>query len=112
MATTTTDEGVTVPFIVRRETGYIDRDEYKIAASGSPAKPFTPTKPQKQFNGKVLITHGAACGVDYQTGSAPSVTSNVAEDALGRGFATMSNALDNSGHNCNIVTAGRVADDD
>ncbi len=103
MATTTTDEGVKVPFIVRRETGYIDRDQYKIAALWQPGKPYSATNPQKQFNGKVLITHGAACGVDYQTGSAPSVTSGVAETALGRGFATMSNALDNSGHNCNIA---------
>ena len=32
------------------------------------------------------------------------------DDALGRGFAVMSTALDNAGHNCNVVTAGRVAD--
>ncbi len=103
VATTTTDEGVKVPFIVRRETGYIDRDQYKIAALWQPGKPWKPTAPQEQFNGKVLITHGVSCGVDYQTGTAPDVTGGVAEEALGRGFATMSNALDYSGHNCNIA---------
>jgi Tannase-like family of unknown function (DUF6351) len=30
VAQATTDEGVTVPFIVRQERGYQDRDEYKI----------------------------------------------------------------------------------
>ena len=34
--TTTTTEGVTVPFIVRLETGYIDRDQYAIATLFDP----------------------------------------------------------------------------
>ncbi len=33
IATTTTTDGVTVPFIVREETGYIDRDQYAIASA-------------------------------------------------------------------------------
>jgi hypothetical protein len=102
VATTTTDQGVTVPFVVRIETGYIDRDQYQIAALFQPGKPWTAVNPQKQFNHKLLITHGVACGVDYQTGSAPAVTGGAADTALGRGFATMSNALDFSGHNCNL----------
>jgi hypothetical protein len=102
VATTKTDRGVTVPFIVRVETGYIDRDQYQIAALFQPGKRWTATKPQKQFDHKLLITHGASCAVNYQTGTAPQVTSGAAEDALGRGFATMSTALDNSGHNCNL----------
>jgi hypothetical protein len=102
VATTKTDSGATVPFIVRIETGYIDRDQYQIAALFQPGKRWTATRPQKQFNNKLLITHGASCAVNYQTGTAPDVTSGAAEDALGRGFATMSTALDNSGHNCNL----------
>ncbi len=102
VATTTTDQGVTVPYIVRVETGYIDRDQYQIAALFQPNKRWTAVRPQKQFDHKLLITHGAACGVDYQTGTAPAVTTGAALTALGRGFATMSTALDNSGHNCNL----------
>src|SRR4051812_42108152 len=102
VATTKTDRGVTVPFIVRVETGYIDRDQYQIAALFQPGKRWKATKPQKQFNHKLLITHGVSCGVDYQTGEAPDVTTGAAESALGRGFATMSTALDYSGHNCNL----------
>ena len=41
VATTTTDRGVTVPFIVRVETGYQDRDQYQIAALFQPGKPWS-----------------------------------------------------------------------
>ena len=40
----------------------------------------------------------------HQSVDAPSVTRGAAETALARGFATMSHALDNTGHNCNLVT--------
>jgi hypothetical protein len=101
VATTTTDQGVQVPYIVRVETGYQDRDQYKIAVLWDPAQPWTAWSPQKQWNHKLLITHGASCGIDHQTGSAPDV---VNDDALSRGFAVMSTALNNAGHNCNLVT--------
>src|SRR3954454_2838005 len=103
VADTTTDRGVTVPFIVRVESGYIDRDQYKIAALFQPGKKWSATSPQKQFNHKLLITHGAGCGADHAPDDSPSVTdsaplaasSSAAEVGLGRGFAVMSNALDN-----------------
>ena len=123
VATTTTDGGVTVPFIVRIETGYEDRDQYKIATLFQPDKPWTWSAPQAQWNHKLLITHGASCNVDYAAGNAPSVTSydpaddlglpvslnaagfgDSAQYALAHGFAVMSTALDNNGHNCNLVT--------
>jgi hypothetical protein len=121
VATTTTDQGITVPFIVRVETGYQDRDQYQIAALYQPGQPWTALNPQQQFNHKLLITHGASCGVDYQNSTAPSVTSfnplsdvtsalgavpligDSAQYALGKGFIVMSTALDNSGHNCNVA---------
>jgi hypothetical protein len=101
VGTTTTDQGKTVPFIVRTETGYQDRDQYAISILYDPTKPFTPWEPQDGWNHKVLITHGASCGIERQSGSA-AATKN--EAALGRGMAVMSTALNNAGHNCNIVT--------
>ena len=101
-----------VPFIVRHREGYIDRDQYEIAALFQPGKPWTATRPQKQFNHKLLITHGFGCGVDHiRPATAPgrSPTAHGRRRRSGRGFATMSNALDNSGHNCNVAVAGRVA---
>jgi hypothetical protein len=104
VAQTTTDQGVRVPFIVRVETGYMDRDQYQIAVLYQPGKPWTPLTPQAQFNHKLLITHGASCGDDRRTGTAPATTSDgVGPYALGKGFMIMSTALDNSGHNCNVA---------
>jgi hypothetical protein len=125
VAMTQTDTGETVPFIVRREIGYQDRDQYKIALLYQPNMTWTAAAPQPQFNGKLLITHGSSCGVDYETGGAPRVLKYnpldfagledpitgsgpppLSEDsavyALGRGYAVMSTALNNSGHNCDL----------
>ena len=101
VATTTTDQGKTVPFIVRQETGTLDRDQYRIAVLFDPSKPWSPTEPQDGYNHKVVIFHGASCETEYTQAAAPDVLN---ETALGRGFATMSHALDNAGHNCNIAT--------
>ena len=101
VATTTTDQGNEVPFIVREETGVMLRDEYKIAVLFDPSLPWTPQRPQKGYNNKLVLTHGASCDTQYQMASAPDV---LLEDALSRGFAVGSHALDNSGHNCQVVT--------
>ncbi|HEX9628231.1 MAG TPA: DUF6351 family protein, partial [Acidiferrobacterales bacterium] len=116
VATTTTDEGVELPFIVRLERGYQARDEYKIFQLFRPGEPWAPWAPQDQWNHKVLVTHGGNCGNDHGSGSAPTndysgtIDENPAFEqsyivALGRGFAVMTTALDNLGHNCNLVTA-------
>jgi hypothetical protein len=121
LATTTTEKGQTLPFIVQQERGWQARDEYKILqlvqldAQGK-VLPWQPWAPQAQWNHKVLITHGGSCGTDHGTGSAPlgdyagTIPANpIIEQsyivALGRGYAVMSTALDNLGHNCNLVTA-------
>jgi Tannase-like family of unknown function (DUF6351) len=100
----TTEDGQTVPFIVRIETGYQDRDQYKIAVVFQPGKAWEPWAPQPQFNHKLLMTGGSGCGFEFESGSAPSTTEGMAETALHAGFAVMSTALDNAGHDCNIAT--------
>ncbi|HEX8744747.1 MAG TPA: DUF6351 family protein [Thermoleophilaceae bacterium] len=101
VATTTTDQGRTVPFIVRRETGTIDRDQYRIAVLYDPKKPWAAWAPQEGFNHKMVVFHGSSCDTDYEQAEAPDVMNEV---SLGRGFVTMSHALDHAGHNCNILT--------
>ncbi|HWE15328.1 MAG TPA: DUF6351 family protein [Solirubrobacteraceae bacterium] len=109
VARTTTDQGITVPFVVRVETGYLDRDQYQIATLYQPGRPWAAFAPQPQWNHKLLILHGASCGVEYQSATAPDVTGssaptgNAGPYALGKGFMTMSTALDNSGHDCNVA---------
>jgi hypothetical protein len=99
LAMTKTDQGKTVPYKVEVETGYLDRDQYRIAVLGGATlgQPWT----ARTWNHKLLITHGASCGIERKSAEAPDV---MADDALSRGFAVMSTALDNAGHNCNIVT--------
>ncbi|MEY2535783.1 MAG: hypothetical protein QOF29_3693, partial [bacterium] len=80
-----------------------------------PGKKWSRWTPQPQWNHKLLVTGGGGCGAGYGTSSAPLddfsgtlpatplLTSSYIT-ALGRGFAVMSTALDNTGHNCNLVT--------
>ncbi|HUR40918.1 MAG TPA: DUF6351 family protein, partial [Verrucomicrobiae bacterium] len=102
VAETTTQNGQTVPFIVRQETGYQARDQYVIMMLWQPDQPWDPWAPQAQWNHKLLITHGGSCGAGRSAGTAPSAAD---VNALGLGFAVASTALDNLGHNCNVVTA-------
>ena len=115
VATTTTDEGVEVPFIVRQEQGFQDRDRYTILTLFSPGEHWRAWAPQKQWNHKLLVTHGGGCGASYAPGTPPlddysgTIPSGVPGvepsyvTALGRGFAVLSTALDNTGHNCNLA---------
>ena len=103
VATTTTDEGHEVPFIVREETGYSLRDQYRIAALWDPALGDAPdpTAENPGFANKLVLAHGFSCDTSYESGTAPDV---LYERALAQGFAVASHALDNAGHNCNLVT--------
>lgn len=114
--TTTTDQGRTVPFIVRREDGHQDRDRYAILTLFTPGEKWKAWQPQEQWNHKVLITHGGGCGASYAPGEPPledasgtldaipvPVLENSYVEALARGFAVMSTALANTGHNCNVA---------
>jgi hypothetical protein len=101
IATTTTDNGTTVPYIVRVETGYLDRDQYSIAVLWQPGQAWEPWAPQPQWDHKLVITHGASCGADHTTGTAPSTEY---DPALSRGMAVMSTAMDNAGHDCSVLT--------
>ncbi len=98
LAGTRTDEGHTVPFIVRVEIGYQDRDQYRIATLYDPNRAWTPWDPQGAWNGKLVITHGESCGTDRQASFAPNVLN---AEVLGKGFMVMSTALNHLGHNCN-----------
>src|SRR6201995_789832 len=79
----------------------MDRDQYTIATLWQPGKPWHPWSPQQQYNGRLVIMHGASCDTTYGTGTAPTVQD---QKVLGAGFIVMSTALDNAGHNCNLLT--------
>jgi hypothetical protein len=114
--TTRTDHGVEVPFVVRREDGHQDRDRYTILTLFRPGQKWTARQPQPQWNHKLLIPHGGGCGASYApaepplqdaSGTLDGLPVKPAQDtyvaALARGFAVLSTALANTGHNCNVA---------
>ncbi|MFP5253778.1 MAG: DUF6351 family protein [Actinomycetes bacterium] len=114
VATTTTDQGKTVPFVVRREDGFQARDRYSILTLFTPGEAWSATAPQDQWNHKVFVTHGGNCGASYSPGSprfddysgtiptGPGYEQSYLT-ALGRGFVVTATALNNTGHNCNVA---------
>ena len=103
LATTTTSDGLTVPYIVRVERGTVNRGIYDIAVLFDPARatPWTALNPQPQWNGKVVYTFGASTGqprLQFRT------EQNWADDAaLSRGFMVVDNSLTDSLYNSNRV---------
>ena len=54
---------MTLPYIVRVERGTMNRGIYDIAVLFDPTQPaWTATRPQRQWNGKLLYTYGASTG--------------------------------------------------
>lgn len=105
VARTTTDAGVTVPYIVRVETGVIDRDTYQIAVLADPGKSYLPWAPPAAWNHKVDVEIGGDCRPWHdQAAGLPVFDAH----ALGRGFAVVTGALDVLGNNCNPVVAAEA----
>lgn len=103
VATTTTDTGKSVPYIVRVETGVINRDYYNIAVLWNPAQDWQPWAPQEGWNQKVVFMHGRGLGTSYR--QLATITAEVTTNlyALSKGFAVASSALNDNGHNVNLV---------
>lgn len=100
VAMTTTDQGRTVPFVVRIETGAQDRGQYQIAVLFDPAADWQPWAPQPGWNGKTVITGGSGCGMTHGQAAGPSVE---VVNPLGLGFAVMTTSLAHNTLNCNLV---------
>src|SRR3954465_6122065 len=99
LATTTTNAGMTVPYIVRVERGTMNRGIYDIAVLFDPSRPWTALAPQPQWNGKVVYSFGASTGqprLQFRS------EQNWADDqALSRGFMVVDNSLTDSLYNSN-----------
>lgn len=102
VAHTTTDQGQRVPFVVRVETGVIDRDTYEIAVLATPGRSFSPWSPPPAWNHKVDVEIGGDCR-PWHDQAAPLTVFDA--HALGRGFAVATAALDVLGNDCNPVVA-------
>ena len=101
LATTTTDAGLTVPYIVRVERGTLNRGILEIAVLFDPASTWTPTAPQAQWNRKAVYTFGASTGQPRRQYLSEQTWTDDA--ALSRGFMVVDNSLTDSLYNSNRV---------
>lgn len=98
VATTTTDQGVKVPYIVRVEEGTEDRGLYEVAVLYQPHHPWSAWKPQRGWNHKLLVPFGASTAPHH---SQDAPTSVMDDSALSRGFMVADSGLNVQGSDAN-----------
>ncbi len=100
--------GATIPFIVRVETGTVNRAIYEIAMLHDPnTGNVDPFNPSDNWNRKLVYTHGGGCrGGWYQQGNR---TGGVMRQGLfEQGYAVVSSTLNVFGQNCNDLLASET----
>jgi hypothetical protein len=103
---TATVNGTTVPFIVRLETGTIDRAVYQIAALYDGQAP-SPLQQDTSWNGKLVYTFGGGCDSGFHQGtSTGGVLNNL---FLGEGYAVASSTLNVLDNNCSTIISAEAA---
>jgi len=109
LAQTTTSLGKTVPYIVRIETGTINRAIYELAMLHDPAAERAPDpwSGPAGWNRRLIYTHGGGCTNGwYRQGN---TTGGVDDDAMLRqGYAVASASLSVFGNNCNDLLASET----
>ncbi|MBN8753714.1 MULTISPECIES: DUF6351 family protein [Variovorax] len=114
LATTTTLEGRTVPFIVRVESGTINRSIYRIAVLDDPAEPgrWNP----KGWNGRIVLRFGESTAAQYNQGVntlndvfKPDSIDVQNIEALRKGYAYVMSTLNINKVNVNDVLAAETA---
>ncbi|MEP7274214.1 MAG: DUF6351 family protein, partial [Acidobacteriota bacterium] len=106
---TTTNDGKTVPYIVRVDSGTINRSIYRIAILDDPAPSEGSSEwgPGAGWNRKLVVSFGGGAGTQYNQGT-NLATAALSHGYLGRGFAFMiSTELVNQQHG-NAVLQGEA----
>jgi hypothetical protein len=88
LVTTTTNEGKTVPYIVRVDSGTINRTIYRIAILDDPKAAAAPWTSGPGWNLKLAVGFGGGAGTQYNQGS-NQATAALNHVYLSRGFAFM-----------------------
>ncbi len=110
VAMTTTLSGKTVPFVVRLETGTMDRGIYQNTILHDPTSepPPSPFTPPQGWNKRLIAIHGSGCpGGWYRQGAAQGVNP-LNQTRLGEGWALFINTLQHPSNSCNPFLAGEA----
>ena len=113
VALTTTAAGLTVPFVVRVETGTMNRGIYQNVILHDPTSDSAPTpfSPPKGWNKRLIAGHGSGCpGGWYIQGAALGVNLLTGDNLtrLGEGYALFANTLNHPTNSCNPFLAGET----
>ena len=96
IATTTTNQGKTVPYVVKVESGTINRSIYRIAMLEDGA-----------WNQRVIYSFGGGCGTQYNQGKNTAVSA-IMDAALSRGFAHIISTQNVMNQHCNDHLSGEA----
>jgi hypothetical protein len=109
MAMATTTQGKTVPYVIRLETGTVNRAIYQTAVLHDPLTQPAPSfqAPPAHWNGRLIYTFGGGCiNGWYRQGT---TTGGVTDDFMLRsGYALASSTLNVFGNNCSDLTAAET----
>lgn len=104
---TTTSEGKTVPYIVRVESGTINRAIYRIAILDDPSHESSPWTPSAGWNHRLYYSFGGGCGAQYNQGTiAP--TAVLSDGPLSRGYAHITSTENVLQQFCNDALSGEA----
>ena len=122
LATTITNEGLTVPYIVRREMGTINRAVYMLAILHDPTGPLSdPFTRTSGYNGRLVYSFGGGCQAGYHqgrsVGGVAAATFNLEDTGsafhdvfLAKGYAIAAGSLNVTGTSCADLISAETAE--
>jgi hypothetical protein len=102
MARTTTTQGRSVPYIVRKETGTVNRGIYEFALLDDPI-----AGSREGWNKRLIYNFGGGC-TDGWYRQGPGTAGVMDDFMLGHGYAVASSSLNVFGNNCAEVLAAET----
>jgi Tannase-like family of unknown function (DUF6351) len=101
-------DGRSVPYIVRVESGTINRSIYRIGILDDPATANGQAwRPGAAWNGRLMFSFGGGCGTNYDQGD-NQATGALNDAALSRGFAFAISTQNVMGQHCNDALSGEA----
>jgi hypothetical protein len=108
LATTTTVTGATVPYIVRLETGTINRAIYQTAILHNPNDPApSALTPPAGWNKRLIYPLGGGCIAGWYT-QGSGLVNPVNHSYLSQGYGVASASLNTFGNNCNDLLSSET----
>ncbi|MGH1564648.1 DUF6351 family protein [Mumia sp. DW29H23] len=105
-AATVTVGGRTFPYVVRLETGTINRAVYQVAGLYDGTDP-SPTAPEATWNDRLVYTFGGGCNGGYHQGAG---TGGVMDHMmLSQGYVVASSSLNVLDNNCSPIISAETA---